>query len=540
MTRPAVVALLVAVAWARPATVNAQEELELQIREMRGRIEQMRREVDEHRRMAEALARESQELARRVEELAVRRERAGAESEAAVREARQSVNRAIVALRSLGRPDAVEMLERIMAELGGVERERPVGDRPGAERPSREGDRPPPPERRVGDRPPPPERPARDTPPRPDRPAAERDRPRELSPEAAIERAEIMANAARALREANRPDAAGVMERAARSMRARAQAASGREMRQPREEMPPAPQTIELLQLSAGLWREFGQPERAAQTLRLADRMRSELEERRDPPPPATDRPAPRGDRPPPPPATDRPARPADRPPATDRPMPPPPMRPAAAQQELELLVLAQQAVAQTDNFDAVNTLERVILIRRAALEGRDDEGIRRLRENAPPAQMISRILGMAVRVWTGLGEEEKAARVAALADVYAGVRDGLRPAEPADGRTLAEIPERRREVEDYLESLLVAERTLRETGREEQAAQLRGAREIFAATLGLNVAEARALVANGLTEREAIVEALAAAARTLQERGEAESAAAVLQSIERLRRGGN
>lgn len=111
-----------------------------------------------------------------------------------------------------------------------------------------------------------------------DRLAAELWPPRERSrhrdrPPRELEEIEIMRMAIHGLLEAERRDAADLLERAVHARQVDMEGRRDREARNIRENAPELGAQVELLQMSAGLWTEFGQLERARAIRELAERM---------------------------------------------------------------------------------------------------------------------------------------------------------------------------------------------------------------------------------------------------------------------------
>ena len=94
---------------------------------------------------------------------------------------------------------------------------------------------------------------------------------------------QTMEQAIHALREAERTDAADLMRRALEARIVELEQVRGREADHVRERAPSLGQTVELLQLAADLWDEFGHEERAAVTRDLAERMWEDRERAREP-----------------------------------------------------------------------------------------------------------------------------------------------------------------------------------------------------------------------------------------------------------------
>ncbi len=106
----------------------------------------------------------------------------------------------------------------------------------------------------------------------------ERDRPDDTG-----NRIEIMRMALRALLEADRRDAADLLERAEHALKMDAQRRRDDESMTIRNNAPSVGQQIELLQLASRLWREFGHPDRADTVGELAEQLAAESRRGRRP-----------------------------------------------------------------------------------------------------------------------------------------------------------------------------------------------------------------------------------------------------------------
>ena len=91
--------------------------------------------------------------------------------------------------------------------------------------------------------------------------------------EAAVHQVEVMRMALPALLEAGKHDAADLLERAVRAREVVLEGRADEEAHAIRERSPSLGQQVELLQFSAGLWREFGHEEKAQVISELAQRM---------------------------------------------------------------------------------------------------------------------------------------------------------------------------------------------------------------------------------------------------------------------------
>ena len=109
------------------------------------------------------------------------------------------------------------------------------------------------------------------------RPRRDRERERrgeQRRPDGNIEnRIEVMRLALPALLEANRRDAADLLERAIHALEMDAHRRRDEEAAMIRNNAPSVGQQIELLQMASGLWREFGHHERAVMVGELAEQL---------------------------------------------------------------------------------------------------------------------------------------------------------------------------------------------------------------------------------------------------------------------------
>ncbi len=155
------------------------------------------------------------------------------------------LERGMVALEQLERERELEMLRRVADDV----RREIRGDR---------GERARRPENEVG--------------PRRDRERERRGEQRR--PGGNIEnRIEVMRLALPALLEANRRDAADLLERAIHALEMDAHRRRDEEAAMIRSNAPSVGQQIELLQMASGLWREFGHDERAVMVGELAEQL---------------------------------------------------------------------------------------------------------------------------------------------------------------------------------------------------------------------------------------------------------------------------
>ena len=87
------------------------------------------------------------------------------------------------------------------------------------------------------------------------------------------------------------------------------------------------------------------------------------------------------------------------------------------AQHQLEIMRMAMPALREGERRDAAELLEHAIHARELALEGRRDDEAQHIRETAPNRGQLSEILGLASRLWSEFGHEERAGAVGELAE---------------------------------------------------------------------------------------------------------------------------
>lgn len=202
-------------------------------------------------------------------------------------------------------------------------------------------------------------------------------------------RIEVMRTAMHALLEAERIDAAHLIEHA---IHARELALEGRrdeEAMHIRETAPKLAEQAELLMLAAELWADFGHEKKAAAVSELARQMHRKLErtQARDTPNAAPERPARRG-----------------------------PNREVLTHQ-IEIMQMAMPALREAGREDTAELLKRAIQVRTVNLKGLQGEEANMVRERAPKLGQVVEILRYAADLWTRFGDEEKAAVIDRLAN---------------------------------------------------------------------------------------------------------------------------
>ena len=87
------------------------------------------------------------------------------------------------------------------------------------------------------------------------------------------------------------------------------------------------------------------------------------------------------------------------------------------AQHQLEIMRMAMPALREGERRDAAGLLEHAIHARELALEGRRDDEAQHIRATAPNRGQLSEVLGLASRLWSEFGHEERAHAVGELAE---------------------------------------------------------------------------------------------------------------------------
>jgi len=205
---------------------------------------------------------------------------------------------------------------------------------------------------------------------------------------------EVLKIALHGLREAEKMDAAELVQRA---IRAREVALEGRrddEAHMIRERAPGQLQLKEVLQMASNVWREFNNQERAVAVGRLAETMtpRPRGEEMRRAR-------AEEG-------AQERTERPSEH---------------EVARRQLEIMRVALPALREGDRADAVELMERAIHAHEVMLEGRRDDEAHRIRERMPNRGQMAEILTTASNLWREFNNHEKAEIVGRLAREFRG-----------------------------------------------------------------------------------------------------------------------
>jgi len=228
---------------------------------------------------------------------------------------------------------------------------------------------------------------------------------------------EVFRLALHALQEAEKKDAAEVLQRAIRAREVTLEERRDDEAHMIRERAPNRGQLAEILSLAAGLWREFKNEEKAAVVGRVAEEFARQPGEREG----HRER-AEQG-------ARERAERPNER---------------EMAGRQLEVMKLALPALREGERGDAVELLERAIRAYEVMLEGRKDDEAHQIRERMPNRGQLTEILTMASNLWREFNNQEKAEVVGRLAKEFAGKVERERERERPD-RERREVAERER-----------------------------------------------------------------------------------------------
>jgi hypothetical protein len=189
-----------------------------------------------------------------------------------------------------------------------------------------------------------------------------------------------------ALREAERRDAAEMVERAIEARKMVLEGRRDEEIRWIREHAPGREQIVELLVLAERIYREFGMNERAAEL----SRMTEELWPGRD--------------------------RPRERPRAGPN---------EEAIHALEVMRMGMAALEEAGRHDSAELLERAIRAREVQLEGRRDREAAEIREQAPTLGQQIELLAYAAELWQEFGHERKAEVISELVERMRSMRPG-------------------------------------------------------------------------------------------------------------------
>ncbi len=230
---------------------------------------------------------------------------------------------------------------------------------------------------------------------------------------AALEQLEVLRIARHALLEAERPDAADLLQMAIRAREVGLEGRRDEEARAIRKRAPKREQLVKLLGAATELWQKFGKPDKAEAVAKFARQLRSR-ERRGDERPQERSREG-RGER-------------------------------EVALHELEIMRMAMPALLEAGRKDTAELLELAIRLREIGLEGGADEEALAIRRKAPNLGQQVEILSYASRLWREFGNHDKAEAVGGLAEEMLG---RFRRAQERRGeQRQAEEGRRRREQE--------------------------------------------------------------------------------------------
>ena len=143
-----------------------------------------------------------------------------------------------------------------------------------------------------------------------------------------------------------------------------------------------------------------------------------------------------------------------------------------AARRQVELMRLGLRALAAAERDDAADLLERAIVVREMAIEGRRDEAAAKMRESAPNRGNQAELLMLASRILAERGQEDRAEMVMEYAQQLAGQARRIRAAgEQREPPAVRERPVPGRARTEQIEALEARLRQLQESMQELQAA---------------------------------------------------------------------
>ncbi len=253
--------------------------------------------------------------------------------------------------------------------------------------------------------------------------------------EVAQRQLEVMRLALPALREAEMEKAVELMQDAIRAREVTLEGRRDDEAHQIRERSPSRATQAEVLALTARLWKEFGNEDKAELVGELARSLATRERQRRD---------------------RERPEHEGRERPLTER---------EHAQRQLEVMKLGLDALREAEKEDAAELLHRAIRAREVTLEGRRDDEAHQIRERSPKPGAQAEVLGLAARIWKEFGRSERAQAVRELSEQLA-ARDHR------DGKRREDAERREREV-DLPREVWKAIDQLREHGHGEIAGAL-------------------------------------------------------------------
>ena len=255
---------------------------------------------------------------------------------------------------------------------------------------------------------------------------------------------EVFRIALKGLLEADKEDAADVLQRAIRAREVMLEGRRDDEAHEIRERAPNRELLTKVLAMAAEVWREFDNEERATAVGRVAKELGERGEGRK-----RGREPTERGPR-------ERTERPTER---------------EIVMRWIEVMKIALPSLREGERGDAVELLERAIRAYEVGLEGRKDEEAREIRERMPSQGQIAEILSMGSRLWLEFDNEEKAAAVGRLAKEFAereANRKRGREQTERGPRERTERPKERDIVMRWIAVMKIAMPALREAERGE------------------------------------------------------------------------
>jgi len=358
-------------------SADAQDELEreLQAQALEKKVQRLLERAEElhhadQREEAEELRHKAEDLRAKIEDARDRQEREQDKGRSELEEVLHGLEYGMVALKKLGRHEELRMLERVAYDV----REEIAGRR-----------------------------------------KEERGRSEK---EIGLHQIEVMRLAMKALLEAERKDAAEIVEQA---IHARELAMEGRRDEKAMEIRKNAPDLgiqVEILMHAADLWDEFGHERKAATIRELAGQFREKLERQKE-----------GGAR-------------------RDE-------KCEHAMHQIEIMKSALHALKEGGKEDAADILKRVIQARIVNLEGMRGKEAEIVRERNPPLEQQVEILGLASRLCREWGNEEKARAIGGLAErMWAQRRQRAANQQNVDMRRFRELEEKMEHMARQIEEL--------------------------------------------------------------------------------------
>jgi hypothetical protein len=223
---------------------------------------------------------------------------------------------------------------------------------------------------------------------------------------------EVFKIALHGLQEAEKRDAADVLQRAIRAREVMLEGRRDDEAYMIRERAPSREHLAKVLTMAAGVWREFNNQEKAAMVGRLAEQLASRPGDRKPQRERGEERPRERTERP------------------TER---------EIVMRWIEVMKTAMLALREGERGDAVEILERAIRAYEVGLEGRTDDEAHGIRERMPNPGHLTEALTLASNLWREFNNEEKAAVVGRLAKELGALRERERERPVRERREVEE-----------------------------------------------------------------------------------------------------